>query len=307
MADIRVFRPKSLGGLLRLYARNPDALLYAGGTALVPLLRSPGGGGLDLPAKVVYLGNVAELSRISRTQRYLDIGAGLGLARIMSVGRNVLPKVLQGALGSVASPSVRNLATLGGNICLRDGGGDTLPALSAVGAQVELRSFGAARWVNAERFADPAGVLRAGELVCRVRVPLEEWDVQVYRKVKRRYGAAQALSFAGVARLPKGTLEAVRCRFGGLGPGVLPGREIEVRLKSVRLPLPRRAVDTLLEELRRLLESRKAVGTPAASPARGAAPLPLSVPADAHYRSATALRLFRWFLAGLNEKSLETL
>ena len=118
MDEVRVFRPKSLGGLLRLYARNPDALLFAGGTSLIPRLRSQGGLCLQLPPKVIYLGNVAELSRISRTQRYLDIGATLSLARIMSVGRNVLPQVLQTALGSVAYPSVRNLATLGGNLCL---------------------------------------------------------------------------------------------------------------------------------------------------------------------------------------------
>jgi CO/xanthine dehydrogenase FAD-binding subunit len=293
MADVRVFRPKSLGGLLRLYARNPDALLYAGGTALVPRLRGPGGG-LELPAKVIYLGNVTELSRISRTQRYLDIGTTLSLARIMSVGRNVLPKLLQAALGSVATPSVRNLATLGGNLCSGDGGGDTLPALSAVGAQVELRSLGAARWVNAQRFADPTGgVLRAGEIACRVRVPLEEWDVQVYRKVGRRHGSGQAsLSFGAVARFPKGTLEALHCSFGGLGAGTLPGREIEARLKNARLPLAPKAVDALLEELRRLLESRE---------------LAAGASAVGRYRSATALRLFRWFLHGLNEKSLETL
>jgi CO/xanthine dehydrogenase FAD-binding subunit len=294
MADVRVFRPKSLGGLLRLYARNPDALLYAGGTALVPQLRGPAGGSLELPPKVIYLGNVVELGRISRTQRYLDIGTTLSLARIMSVGRNVLPKVLQAALGSVANPSVRNLATLGGNLCSGDGGGDTLPALSAVGAQVELRSLGTTRWLRVERFAHPTGaaVLRPGEIACRVRVPLEEWDFQVYRKVGRRHGSDRAcLSLAGVARLPKGTLEALHCSFGGLGLGAVPGREIEARLKSARLPLAPKTVDALLEELRRLLESR----------------MPAAVSGGGQYRPATALRLFRWFLAGLNEKSLETL
>lgn len=315
MADVRVFRPKSLGGLLRLYARNPEALLYGGGTSLGLRLRGPAGGALELPAKVIYLGNVAELSRISRTQRYLDIGATLSLARIMSVGRNVLPKVLHTALGSVATPSVRNLATLGGQLCSPEGGGDALPALAAVGAQVELRSLGSARWLPAGRFVDSPTPLRAGEVVCRVRVPLEEWDFQVYRKVGHRPGSTHGgLSFAGVARLPKGTLEGLHCSFGGLGFGPLPGRELEARLKNARLPLTPKAVEGLLQELRRQLQPREpAAAARGAAPESGTAASPAAAPGseagrmDEEYRAATALRLLRWFLDGLSAKSLETL
>lgn len=315
MADVRVFRPKSLGVLLRLYARSPEALLYGGGTALGPRLRGPAGGALELPAKVIYLGYVAELSRISRTQRSLDIGATLSLARIMSVGRNVLPKVLHAALASVATPSVRNLATLGGQLCSPEGGGDALPALAAVGALVELRSLGSARWLPASRFVEGLPPLRSGEVVCRVRVPLEEWDFQVYRKLGHQPGTLHAaLSFAGVARLPKGTLESLHCSFGGLGFGPLPGRELEARLKNARLPLTPKAVEGLLQELRRQLPS----GEPAAA-ARGAAsesgtaasaspaPGPEAGQLSENYRAATALRLLRWFLDGLSAKSLETL
>jgi len=306
------FRPKSLGGLLRLYARNPDSLLYGGGTALVPRLRGPAGGALELPPKVIYLGNVAELSRISRTQRYLDIGATLSLARIMSVGRNVLPKILQSAMAGVATPSVRNLATLGGQLC--SPGGDALSALAAVGAQVELRSLGSPRWLSAARFAEGPGLLRSGEIICRVRVPLEEWDFQVYRKVGRRHTEA-SLSFAGVARLPKGTLEALHCCFGGVGFAGLPGREMEARLKNARLPLSAKAVEGLVEELRRLLAARGlAVGPVAVEvpSARDPAPAPAGGPegearSAEEYRAATALRRFRGFVEGLSAKSVETL
>ena len=32
--DIKVYRPRSLNGLLRLHSLDPDALLYAGSTAI---------------------------------------------------------------------------------------------------------------------------------------------------------------------------------------------------------------------------------------------------------------------------------
>ena len=94
LKELRVFRPKSLGGTLRLYTRNPGALLYAGGTEIARQAQRGSGRPLDLPQKVIYLGNVQELNRISRAQRYLDIGSVLDLSRILSIGRNVLPPVL---------------------------------------------------------------------------------------------------------------------------------------------------------------------------------------------------------------------
>ena len=57
-AEIRVFRPRSLGGLLRLYARNPEALLYAGGTDIVPRHHRGAARALELPEKVIYLGAI---------------------------------------------------------------------------------------------------------------------------------------------------------------------------------------------------------------------------------------------------------
>ena len=72
--EVRVFRPKSLGGTLRLYTRNPDSLLYAGGTEVVRRVQRGTRRVFAFPQKVIYLGNVQELNRISRSQRFLDSG-----------------------------------------------------------------------------------------------------------------------------------------------------------------------------------------------------------------------------------------
>ncbi len=278
----RVFRPRSLNWALELFLRHPDALRVAGGTAVLPGRSRSGGSPAGVPpTEILYLGQVAELGRIYRTVRVLEIGSALTLNRILSAGRNVIPEALAAALGSVATPSVRNLATLGGNICSACPWNDSLPPLYAIDAQVEVQAASASRWLGIDRFISGPGrtVLRPGELLTRIRIPLEDWPLQVYRRVSRHGTASRALvSLCGLARTGRGTVEAVRIALGGVGETVFRSRELEAELEGHRLPLPPARVDALV----RLLGERLHPWTDAYTTDR--------------YRRATALRLVRWFL-----------
>lgn len=292
MKEVRVFRPKSLGGTLRLYTRNPGAMLYAGGTEITRQVQRGSGTPFGFPQKVIYLGNVQELNRISRGQRYLDIGSVLDLSRILSIGRNVLPPVLFENLSGIATPAVRNLATLGGNIALRNRRGDSLAALSVIDSQLELRTSGSTRWLSIHEFFNANGLpdLRPGEILTRIRVPLEDWDFALFRKVEagKRF-AASALSFAGVARFPKGNVEVLQFCIGGLKTPAFRMLALEGRLKNASVPVPSKFIDTLSHDLDEALNEQVA-DTPAG-----------------HYRRATSLRLFRWFMETVNTRSLEIL
>jgi CO/xanthine dehydrogenase FAD-binding subunit len=279
----RIFRPRSLSWLLELAVRHPDALIYAGGTAIYP-------GRRRLPEKILYLGKVGELSRIARTVRSLEIGAFLSLTRILSTGRSVLPAALSAALQCVATPPVRSLATLGGNVCSAWSWNDALPPLYAIDAQVEVRSVSASRWMNVGAFITGPGqtVLHPGEVLTRIRVPLEDWSYQVYRRVSRHRTASRGLvSLCGLARFSRRTIEAFRLALGGVGGTVFRSRELEVRIEGGRLPLPAGLTEVLINRLEEQLNPV----TDAYSTGR--------------YRKATALRLVRWFLQGLTQRSLE--
>jgi CO/xanthine dehydrogenase FAD-binding subunit len=289
--EVRVFRPKNLGGTLRLYTRNPGSLLYAGGTEIARQAQRGSGRPLALPQKVIYLGNVQELNRISRGQRYLDIGSVLDLSRILSIGRNVLPPVLFETLSSIATPAVRNLATLGGNICIRSCRGDCLPALSVIDTQLELRTASSSRWVSVEGFFNPRGLpdLRPGEILTRIRIPLEEWDFALFRKVETGGRRETPLSFAGVARFPKGNIEVLRFCIGGLARPVFRMAAQETRLKNAAVPLSAKLTDSLIAGLEDGLADQ-------------VEDTPLG-----RYKRATSVRLFRWFIEKLNARTLEML
>jgi 4-hydroxybenzoyl-CoA reductase subunit beta len=110
-----MLRPATAADALRLRAANPASQYIAGGTDLLPNLRR----GLASPAAVIDLGAIAELTEIAEQGNALRIGSGVSLARIAAHPAVTarLPALAQAA-ASVAGPTHRAAATLGGNLCL---------------------------------------------------------------------------------------------------------------------------------------------------------------------------------------------
>ena len=116
LPDFQLLRPNTLGDALDLLAKvAPEVQIVAGGTDLVPSLRQK----LFTPRFVLDLRNVRELRGFTGTADGLAIGALTTLTAIerSDVIRREYP-VLAQAAATVASPVLRNMGTLGGNICL---------------------------------------------------------------------------------------------------------------------------------------------------------------------------------------------
>ncbi|HEX6558050.1 MAG TPA: FAD binding domain-containing protein [Longimicrobiales bacterium] len=109
-------RPGSIAEAAELLAAHPqDAMLIAGGTDVMPNMKHR----LFTPNHLIAIRNLPELHGISTTSRELVIGAAETLTDI-SLSPLVLkyaPSLAQAA-GSVAGPQLRNMGTIGGNICL---------------------------------------------------------------------------------------------------------------------------------------------------------------------------------------------
>ena len=115
LPNFQYLRPATAADALRLRAANPASQYIAGGTDLLPNLRR----GLASPAAVIDLGAIAELTEIAEQGNALRIGSGVSLARIAAHPAVTarLPALAQAA-ASVAGPTHRAAATLGGNLCL---------------------------------------------------------------------------------------------------------------------------------------------------------------------------------------------
>jgi len=109
-------RPRSLEEALGAYANDPEASMFiAGGTDLMPNMKHR----LFTPRQLIGLKRLPELHGIGVRDGELRIGAGETLA---AVSRHPLvlehaPALAQAA-GLVAGPQLRNMGTIGGNLCL---------------------------------------------------------------------------------------------------------------------------------------------------------------------------------------------
>ncbi|MDR2501147.1 MAG: FAD binding domain-containing protein [Treponema sp.] len=232
----QVFFPRTLPELFTVWKRFPDAVPYAGGTDL-------GKGqerkySLELPAAILSLNFLEELHHFTRTERYIELGSMVKLNDILTMGK-IVPHAFTQAVARIASVELRNLATLGGNICHPVKGPDASAALIALDARYELRSAQASRWISASRFASGPSAANPQELLVRIRIPLEQWDYTRYTRFEDRSLAyASGGSMVVLARSQKNILTDLRAVFAG--ESVLRDKNSETALAGKRLPLDRR-------------------------------------------------------------------
>ncbi|MFP4373960.1 MAG: FAD binding domain-containing protein [Spirochaetaceae bacterium] len=250
---VYVYYPDNLGEFLQLRRRKPDALVYAGGTFI---LKGTESRLIPVPQEVISLQWVEELKRVSRTDRYVELGAGCSLARIVEVGRNVLPGSFVQAFSTVAPMGVLSLATIGGNLCVEQHVLSAYPLILASESRIELRRQGNARWIPAGRLRSEDGELtiESGEIVSRIRVPLESWNVQVFAVFGRPYiRESEPVVFAGLAKTDAGVVDDFRMVFSAHDRILFRDRELEAELVGRRAPLPARETQSFMRRLEALL------------------------------------------------------
>jgi carbon-monoxide dehydrogenase medium subunit len=142
--------PTQIGEACRLLRRHKDnAHFVAGGTDLLVNMKK----GVVSPGHVVSLSRIEELKTIKWTDDHLIIGGCrevAGLCESESI-RDTFG-ALASAAGSLGSPLVRNLATIGGNLVSARPAADLPPPLMVYNAKILLRSLNGKRTVNVEDF-----------------------------------------------------------------------------------------------------------------------------------------------------------
>lgn len=276
-----VFSPRTLGDLVTLKGRKPEAEIYAGGTYLLhgDARKYP-----RLPGSLVSVRHIEDLKRIHRTERYLEVGACVSFSHITRIGGKAVPSILNQAIDTIGTVPVRSLATIGGNICVRSQRLTTFPVLFLLDARVELRGGGGARWVPVSRLASSDGELDIlpTEVLTRIRIPLGDWNIQIYRSLSDGPRWNQwTLSFCGLANVDRDVLSDFRFSYGALGKHLLRNREIEAELVSRKLPIPERERNVICQDFNGFLESTYSG-------------------LISSYQQSMASKLFRWFLSSLD-------
>ncbi len=193
LPPFKLLRPRPVDeALAHLSAHSTETRIAAGGTDLIPSMRQK----LFEPQYVLDIRHIAELKGIREHADEVEIGA---LTTLTAIERSAFLRqhypVLTEAAATVASPVLRNMGTIGGNICLdtrclwynqsltwrqscgfcikKDGdlchvapggskcwaafSGDTPPALLCLNAEVEILGASGARRVPMRDFYTGVG------------------------------------------------------------------------------------------------------------------------------------------------------
>ena len=222
---------RSLDEAAELWAREPGAAFLAGGTDLLPQLRS----GRRTPRRLVDVKRIPALAGIRELEDGgVAIGAAVPLAEIEahpSVTRRF--PLLAECCRAVGAPPLRNRATMAGNICNASPAADTAVALLALEATVTASGPGGRRTIPVTAFfAGPgATTLAPGELLVEIVLPGAAAGLRgSYLRLARRRGMDLATVGVLVARGGHGGAGPHRVALAAVAPTPLRVREAEALL-----------------------------------------------------------------------------
>jgi xanthine dehydrogenase YagS FAD-binding subunit len=265
---------------LRKYGEK--ARIMAGGTDLLGLMKDRiEGPAMRIPGVLVNVKTISEMNEITDDEEGgLRIGASVTLNRLEASGviKQKFP-VLSEAARQVGTTQLRNMGTIGGNICQRPQcmyfrhphfpcykcvmahPSDMAPALVALKAKGMIVGSDGTREIPLEDFfvgpdSSVETVLKPDELLTEVQVPIQRGKThQLFLKHRIRHSSDFALSsVATVAQILDGVCQDIRIVLGGVAPFPYLASKAEevVRGKRLTEKLISRAAKIALEGARPL-------------------------------------------------------
>lgn len=168
--------------------RSGDAKVLAGGMSLIAMMKLR----LVQPGALIDLNRIPGLAYIKEDAQLLRLGA---TTRINDLNDSDIVRmrypVLADAGREIADPTVRNMGTVGGNVCHGDPGNDLPACMLALNAVYQIQGPKGTRTVPARQFYQDTftTVLEPNEIVTEVQIPRQGAGTgSAYSKMERKVG-----------------------------------------------------------------------------------------------------------------------
>lgn len=222
MYDIEMMTiPETIEQAIKELMDNPEAKPICGGSDILVAIREGKLAGCSL----VCIRDIPELSGIRMEE---DGTIVIGPAETFSQVTNhpLIKKhipVLSFAADQAGGPQLRNIGTIGGNICNGVTSADTAPTLLTLNAELEITGPGGIRRVAQEDFYEGPGrvKLEKGELLTAVRIKKEDYEGYTGHYIKYAMRNAMDIATLGCAvhvKMEDNKIADVRLAFGVAAP-----------------------------------------------------------------------------------------
>jgi xanthine dehydrogenase FAD-binding subunit len=224
MYDINnLYQPKSVEEALKMKNEHPEALVLAGGSDILIQIRDGKLAGTDL----ISIQTLNDLRGISVEED----GSILirPLTSFSHVTQSPIIKEFIPALGDavdqIGGPQIRNIGTIGGNICNGVTSADSASTLKAYDAILEISSVDGVRNLPYADFSKGPGRvdLQPNEILTGIRIPKDSYENTYGDYIKYSIRRAMDIATLGCSvnvRLSddKKSIERVRIGYGVAGP-----------------------------------------------------------------------------------------
>ena len=241
MYDIEKFYQASdVADAIRALEANPEAVVISGGSDVLIQIREGKLAGCSL----VSIHGLKELEGICMEE---DGTIVIGPATVFShVTNNKLIQthipVLGDAVDQVGGPQIRNIGTIGGNVCNGVTSADSASTLFALDAVLELTGSKGKRLVPISEFYTGPGrtVREHAELLTAIRISKENYEGFYGHYIK--YGKRNAMEIATLGcsanvklSEDKKRVEQLRLAYGVAAPTPIRCRELEEKAKGMEV------------------------------------------------------------------------
>ncbi|MBA2540204.1 MAG: FAD binding domain-containing protein [Deltaproteobacteria bacterium] len=228
-------RPRSLREALDTRAAHPDWMVLAGGTDLMVTANHK-----PEPAGILDLWRLEELCFIRADRDKVSIGAGATWWEVENhavIGNRLTP--LAAAAREIGALQIQARGTLGGNVGTSSPVGDSLPALLALDAEIEVASVRGRRRIPYSTYCTGyrTTLLAADELIVAAHLPLPGSTTSLmWRKVgTRRAQSISKVMGAAAITVDGGTVVSARIAFGAIANRPLRLEAIEAAVVGQRI------------------------------------------------------------------------
>lgn len=239
MYDIgNYYNAQSIGEAVDLLKEHPESRIISGGSDVLIKIREGKMAGTSL----VSIRDIKEIQGVTLMDSGdLFIGAGTTFSHITNdplIQQNI--PVLGEAVDQVGGPQVRNIGTIGGNVCNGAVSADSAPTLFSLNAMLHIADGEGGRMVPIEMFyLGPGKVdLHTGDVLTHIVIPGKEY--QGYQGHYIKYSMRNAMDIATLScsvlskvNTEENILEDVRITFGVAAPVPYRCKKTEEQIKGM--------------------------------------------------------------------------
>lgn len=233
-AQADCFWPSTENELQQILQTHPNARMIAGGTDITLEVTQQ----MKSLKPLVILNGIHSLQQTELTASHLTLGAGVTYTQAEPLLHQHFP-AFHALMERLASRQIRNLGTLGGNICNASPIGDTPPVLLALDAELTLASAAGTRRLPIREFflGYKQTALQSGEYLQAIHLPLlaRNQQLQVYKISKRKEDDISAVLAGFWLESEGNTITGIRLGFGGMA--ATPARASQTEQALLGQPL----------------------------------------------------------------------